>query len=55
VKWRPIAATGLTVAAVAGLVIWLLHARLMGHWLQVHTGIVNETGSARSAQPSTSW
>ena len=43
-KWRPIAVTGLAVAAVAGLVIWFLHARLMGHWLQVHTGIVNETG-----------
>jgi hypothetical protein len=44
VKWRPIVIAGLTVAAVAGLVIWLQHARLMGHWLQVHTGTVNEPG-----------
>ena len=27
-----------------GLGIWLQHARLMGHWLQIHTGTVNETG-----------
>src|SRR5262249_35203288 len=33
-----------TCAAVAGLVLWLDHARVMGHWLQVHTGTVNEPG-----------
>ena len=43
-KWRPIVIVGLVCAAIAGLVIWLQYARLFGHWLQVHTGIVNETG-----------
>jgi hypothetical protein len=43
-KWRPIIIAGLAVAAVAGLIIWLQHARLFGHWLQVHTGTVNEPG-----------
>ena len=43
-KWRPIIIAGLAVAAVAGLIIWLQHAGLFGHWLQVHTGTVNEPG-----------
>lgn len=43
-KWRPIVIAALAVAAVAGLIIWLQHARLVGHWLQVHTGTVNEPG-----------
>ena len=43
-KWRPIVVAGLAVAALAGLVIWLQHLRLFGHWLQVHTGTVNEPG-----------
>jgi len=42
-RWRPILITGLVCAAVAGLAIWL-HAALVGHWLQVHTGIINESG-----------
>jgi hypothetical protein len=44
VKWRPIVTAALVCAAVAGLVIWLQYARLAGHWLQVHTGVVNEPG-----------
>jgi hypothetical protein len=44
VKWRPIIIAGLAVAVVAGLVIWLQHARLVGHWVEVHTGTVNEPG-----------
>lgn len=44
VRWRPIVIAGLICAAVAGAVIWLQHARLMGHWLEVHTGTVNEPG-----------
>jgi hypothetical protein len=44
VKWRPIVIVALTVAVIAGLVIWLQHARLVGHWLQVHEGIINEPG-----------
>ena len=43
-KWRAILIAVLVCAALAGLVIWLQHARLMGHWLQVHTGTVNEPG-----------
>jgi hypothetical protein len=44
VKWRPIIITGLTCAAVAGIALWLIHGRLVGHWLQVHTGTVDEPG-----------
>jgi hypothetical protein len=44
VKWRPIIIVGLICAAVASVVIWLAHARLMGHWLEVRTGVVNEPG-----------
>src|SRR5215813_3225237 len=44
-KWRPIVIAGVAVAALAVLVIWLQHARLAGHWLQVHTGTVNEPGA----------
>ena len=43
-KWRPIVIAGLVCGAVVGLVIWLQHARLFGHRLQVHTGTVNEPG-----------
>jgi hypothetical protein len=44
VKRRPIIIVGLICAAVASVVIWLAYARLMGHWLEVHTGVVNEPG-----------
>ena len=43
-KWRPIVIVGLTCGVIAGLVIQLQHARLVGSWLQFHTGIVNESG-----------
>jgi hypothetical protein len=43
-KWRRIIVGGLVCAAVAGVILWVLHARLVGHWLQVHTGTVNEAG-----------
>ena len=43
-KWRLIGIAVLVCAALAGLVLWLQHARLMGHWLQIHTGTVNEPG-----------
>ena len=43
-KWRPIVTAGLVCAAAAGVVLWVLHARLVGHWFQVHTGFRNETG-----------
>jgi hypothetical protein len=44
VKWRPIVIAVLACAVVAVLFIWLQHARLVVHWLQVHTGTVNEPG-----------
>jgi hypothetical protein len=44
VKWRPIVIVLAACAVVVGLGIWLQHARLVGHWLQVHEGIVNESG-----------
>jgi hypothetical protein len=44
VKWRHIITVGLICAAVAGVALWVIHARLVGHWLQVHTGTVDEPG-----------
>jgi len=43
-KWRPIVIVFAACAVVVGLGIWLQHARLVGHWLQIHTGTVNEPG-----------
>jgi len=43
-KWRQIVVGGLVCAAVAGVILWVLHARLVGHWLQLHTGTINEPG-----------
>ena len=43
-KRRPLIVGGLVCVAVAGFVLWVLYARLVGHWLQVHTGTVNEPG-----------
>jgi hypothetical protein len=43
-KWRLTLIVGLACAVVASLIIWLQHARLVGSWLQVHTGTVNESG-----------
>jgi hypothetical protein len=44
VKWRPIITGGLICAAGAGVVLWVIHGRLIGHWIQVHTGTVDEPG-----------
>jgi len=44
VKGRPIITTGLICAAVVGVALWVIHARLVGHWVEVHTGTVNEPG-----------
>jgi hypothetical protein len=43
--WRPIVIVGLIGAAIAGIGFWVIHAPLVGHWLQVHTGTVNEPGA----------
>ncbi len=43
-KWRPIIIAGLVCAALAVIVLWVMHSRLVGSWLQVHTGTINEPG-----------
>jgi hypothetical protein len=44
-KWRTTLITAGVICAVAvGVALWVIHARLVGHWLQVHTGTINETG-----------
>ena len=43
-KPRPVAIVTLICAAVVVLAVWIAHGRLFGHWLQVHTGVVNEPG-----------
>ena len=43
-KWRRVVTAGLTCAAVVTIVIWLMHARQVGYWLQLHTGTINEPG-----------
>jgi len=44
VKWRPIIAAGLTCVALAAIALWVISSRQGGHWLQVHTGTINEPG-----------
>jgi hypothetical protein len=29
---------------VAAIAVWVVHARQVGYWLQLHTGTVNESG-----------
>ena len=43
-KLRPVAIVTLICAAVVVLAVWIAHGRLFGHWLQVHTGTINEPG-----------
>ena len=43
-KWRSLMVGNLVCVALAGVVLCVLHARVTGHWLQVHTGTVNEPG-----------
>lgn len=42
-RWRMITTAALICAASA-IALWVLHAPLFGHWLQVRTGTVNEPG-----------
>jgi hypothetical protein len=44
VKRRPVVIIALTCAALAATAVWVAHARLVGYWLQVHTGTINEAG-----------
>ena len=41
---RPVVIIALTCAALAATAVWVAHARLVGYWLQVHTGTINEAG-----------
>jgi hypothetical protein len=43
-KWRLIIVVALACAASAAIALWVLDASQFGHWLQVHTGTVNEPG-----------
>jgi hypothetical protein len=43
-KWRLAGVGALSFAILVAAVLWILHARTVGHWLQVHTGIINEPG-----------
>jgi hypothetical protein len=43
-KWRPIITVGLICAAAAGIALWVIHAGLVQHWFEVHTGVINESG-----------
>jgi hypothetical protein len=43
-KPRPIIVVGLICAAVAATAVWVVHARQVGYWLQLHTGTINEPG-----------
>ena len=43
-RWRPTAIAGLICAALVIIVLWVLHSRQVGSWLQVHTGTINESG-----------
>jgi len=44
VRWRLIIAVALICAAAAAIAMGVLNASLFGHWLQVHTGTINESG-----------
>ena len=43
-RWRMMIAAVLAFAAAAAIALWVLDASQFGHWLQVHTGTVNEPG-----------
>jgi len=43
-RWRLIITVALVCAASAAIALWVLHAPQIGHWFQVRTGIVNESG-----------
>jgi hypothetical protein len=43
-RWRWIAVIGLSCAALAAIVLWVLDAPQFNHWLGVHTGTLNESG-----------
>jgi hypothetical protein len=44
--WRRslIAVAGIALLVVASIVVWVINAGVVNHWLAVHTGTVNESG-----------
>ena len=43
-RWRLTAVIVLLSAAALGIVLWVLNARPVDHWLGVYTGTINEAG-----------
>jgi hypothetical protein len=43
-QWALIGLVGVLVLLVAGVIVWVLNASVVNHWLAVHTGTVNEPG-----------
>jgi hypothetical protein len=43
-RWRLIIVAALACAGSVAIVLWVLHSRQFGYWLQVHTGTINESG-----------
>jgi hypothetical protein len=43
-RWRVIGAVAAASAVVVVVAVWVRHVHAVADWLQVHTGIVNETG-----------
>ena len=43
-RWRVIGAVAAASAVVVVAALWVRHVHVVADWLQVHTGIVNETG-----------
>jgi hypothetical protein len=44
VKWRPVIIAALICTALTVIVLWVIHSRQAGYWLQVHMGTINEPG-----------
>jgi len=44
IRWRLIGLAGVCVVVAAAIVAWVLRARVVDHWLAVHTG-TNDTSS----------
>jgi len=43
-KWPLVIAAAVVCAAAAAIALWVTDAPLLGHWLQIHTGTINESG-----------
>ena len=43
-RWRLGGLTALLLLVAAGILVWVLYAGAVNHWLAVHTGTINESG-----------